>query len=344
MTIINQFSATVNAASLSDKTELPNNEGASEFELLVGVKAGIDEGNQQLESGNHDSTRGTSGEHFEAELADLTLTAKEENPFFLEGRAVIDVDPKEPLGIDFSQTMEGLKLKDSKLGSLVGELFEISFSNEGLDNKLTEKVLELVGLLDSQTVGLVDNQYTRDSSPHQHNNLQVYVPLSSVAVGKLSQVSGAEVFEMQSAQLRNESSKEVQISKANQNIQARSITVENFVEKLRKADTVTSNNATSNTSLFSSVESEFKRTSSSQYASLVSQSNSDWLSKKLSLIESQDELSVWYRDYSLDEKELSNKLIELRGLFEQNRSIKQIGINGKIVFTRGEEGISKGDI
>ncbi|MCW8997671.1 MAG: hypothetical protein OQK04_02990, partial [Kangiellaceae bacterium] len=209
MTIINQFSATVNAASLSDKTELPNNEGASEFELLVGVKAGIDEGNQQLESGNHDSTRGTSGEHFEAELADLTLTAKEENPFFLEGRAVIDVDPKEPLGIDFSQTMEGLKLKDSKLGSLVGELFEISFSNEGLDNKLTEKVLELVGLLDSQTVGLVDNQYTRDSSPHQHNNLQVYVPLSSVAVGKLSQVSGAEVFEMQSAQLRNESSKEV---------------------------------------------------------------------------------------------------------------------------------------
>lgn len=355
MTIINQYTTQVNTATPSDSGSSSSNEAMSAFNLLAGLETEEGQDAQVLMSRDQISEQGIDVDSFETELAGILMAAKENDADLQEGMKPLEMP--QPINLDaqhiegnFELGQDGLVqarsiqtgLAQTELSSLTGKLLSGLFSNTDEGTELSEKIFELVGLANTQTVGMLDNQLTDLSADGLHSNLQVYVPLSSVAIGKLSQVSGVDSLELKSSTLNNTQATQSAGNSAAQSSQSyRTFSIEKLVE--RSGSYSANQNAAISSSNFASVESEVKRTSSSQYASLAGQSNSEWLSKKLSLIEHQQELSVWYRDYHLDENQLSSKLTELRELFERNQQIKQIGINGKIIFARGENDVSKGE-
>jgi len=68
---------------------------------------------------------------------------------------------------------------------------------------------------------------------------------------------------------------------------------------------------------------------------------SEFHKKQFSILHGEDGVSLWYRDFQGNESKMREHLLRIKAMIENKWSVKQIGINGKVVETYNFRNLSK---
>lgn len=170
------------------------------------------------------------------------------------------------------------------------------------------------------------------------DSLVLWVPLTSVAIGRLEQTQTNILALFSEAQQPTSILSNIQVNANKTNVIASHYSLEINQQTDKKH---TQNSTYTNPDLLQQIQSakqsELQRLNSSQYASLASQNNADWLTKKLTFLKNSDGITLLYRDYKENTLNIEKQLLEMKKFLENKLVIKQVVFNGKTLFSSNQK-------
>ena len=247
------------------------------------------------------------------------------------GELSLEFDVNDWLAVQNSNGLNGIASVNINHGS-ESELSEIGGTN--LD--LTELDAIQTTIIDSLAAESGYSFQNAEFQLHLDNDsalqLAIWVPLTSVATGKLAQTNTGSntllVSRMLGDAAQHKSTGTTVDSGEN------SLRQVSFNLHFQPGNQSNINNASTTAvkQVTTITSKETHRRENAQNSGLASQANSEWLNKKFTLIKGEDGITIWYRDYHTEESSSVEYLLKLEKELSQQINIKQIGLNGKVVY------------
>lgn len=231
------------------------------------------------------------------------------------------------------------KIQASEIVNLTDEkLHESEISNL---HKILNNVFSEVFSYDEQSQS---NVFVSSKEDDKQSVLQIWVPLTSIATGKLAQSSDSHLAVSLYQQL-NPSLQSTTTQFRSEGYSSQLGTTSSQIPQASKTNQSNANLSLSATGakVTNSVAQEIKRTGSLHYASATAQAAQEILSKKYTFFYNDDGMTIWYRDYESSEEFIEQRLNQIKALIEKHSQIKTIGYNGKILYSNDSQAANLGE-